>query len=914
MDFFSTHLMQTPNNYNIFTYLCKRKTTKKLKQMKKAIIACLLAMVFSHVVQAQTSYTVAQDGSGDFSTIQAAINAAPEGEQTTIHIKAGIYEEQVCIGSKQKASTQKLSLIGEGMDKTVISSGIGMSSHNTTFDKTPAVSIYASDFYAEGITFRNTAGRSGGQALAIYVAGDRQTFFQCRFSGYQDTHRSKKDTRSYYKNCDIEGATDFIYAGGTAWFERCTINCVGGGYITAPEDITAYAQGENKRIFLGFIFNECKVVRTEGVSAGSIYLGRCWGPSKCGSLFLKCNLGDCIHPAGWQEMGGNNGKASYYGEYQSIGINDQPIDVSKRISWSQQMSDTDYEKVKTWALVDEAFRATTGSNISYDPESIIANHQQNEETHIDNDYAEPERKLLAFPSARGFGKFARGGRGGKVIEVTNLNDDGEGSLRWALQQGNQNATIVFRVSGIIRLQSDIRAKLKNVTIAGQTAPGMGIMYYGAKLNLGGSSNLIMRNIRGRIGMSGEDFRDGGSIGIENADTLIIDHCCFGWSAEENMTIYDNHFTTVQWTIVHEGLYEANHRKGVRGYGAQWGGSPGTYHHNLLAHNVSRSPRINGASNIDQDRNVFLEYYNNVNYNWGSTGACYGGENEAGVQSSHECNFIGNYYKPGPATPKSGNLFISISKNRSGKTSSGPSRWYFMGNKMEGNDAATNDNWQAVKNNTGYDLQQLRSDTLITSQEKYYWPRANKYDYADYQTPTESADQAYSHVIAHVGTINRDFVEQRVVKEVAEKTATYQGDSKKGKGIIDQPSDAEGFLPYPQAEAPKDDDHDGMADDWEAAHGLDPTNPEDRNLIATVEGYTALEVYLNSLMGEHIAMNLAGIHHLESQKTTSEEQFFNMQGMRRQHLHQGLNIVRHHMTDGTTRTAKLFVSHTSTGVQ
>ena len=169
--------------------------------------------------------------------------------------------------------------------------------------------------------------------------------------------------------------------------------------------------------------------------------------------------------------------------------------------------------------------------------------------------------LKAFPTAEGFGKFASGGRGGKVVEVTNLNDSGEGSLRWALTEaGREHATIVFRVSGIITLEKDIRAKLYHVTIAGQTAPGDGILYRGGKLNLGGSKNVIMRNLRGRIGLRGDkDFIKGGSIGIENADTIIIDHCCFGWSGEENMTIYDNHFTTVQWCIVHEGLYNAAER-------------------------------------------------------------------------------------------------------------------------------------------------------------------------------------------------------------------------------------------------------------------------------------------------------------------------------------------------------------------
>ena len=521
--------------------------------------------------------------------------------------------------------------------------------------------------------------------------------------------------------------------------------------------------------------------------------------------------------------------------------------ISLILAWAG-VSGIHAQTTLTVAKVDARFCTLRGTE-PFDPEAVIAAHQQT----TADDYAPIEPRLLAFPTARGFGKFVSGGRGGKVVEVTNLNDSGEGSLRWAMQEGRENATIVFRVSGTIHLQSDIRAKLKNVTIAGQTAPGMGILYRGAKLNLGGSSNVIMRNIRGRIGRSGDKFAAGGSIGIENADSLIIDHCCFGWSAEENMTVYDNHFTTVQWCIVHEGLYNANHHKGARGYGAQWGGSPATYHHNLLAHNVSRSPRINGASNADQDRNVFLEYYNNVNYNWGGTGSCYGGENEAGTQSSHECNFVGNYYKPGPGSPSSGNYFISISNNRKGKTSTGPSRWYFAGNKMEGNSNATADNWQAVRNNTIYTEAQLRSDTLITTQQNDSWLRASKYDYADYQTPTERADEAYAHVLARAGTIHRDAVERRLIDEVTHKKALYQGSSRKGAGFIDSPDDAEGWEDYEAVKVPADDDHGGMADEWELANGLDPTDPTDGRRVASAEGYTALEVYLNHLMGEHITL-------------------------------------------------------------
>ena len=463
------------------------------------------------------------------------------------------------------------------------------------------------------------------------------------------------------------------------------------------------------------------------------------------------------------------------------------------------------------------------------------------------------RQILAFPTAEGFGKYASGGRGGKVVEVTNLNNEGEGSLRWALTEaGKENATIVFRVSGIIDIgpnpqrknERSIRAKLRNVTIAGQTAPGEGILLRGGKLNLGGSENVIIRNIRSRLGTKGdttkskkENFIDGGAIGIENARNIIIDHCCFGWSGEENVTMYDNHFTTLQWCIVHEGLYDAGHKKGVRGYGCQWGGSPATFHHNLLVSNDSRSARINGASNPNGDRNVFLEYQNNVNFNWGRRNSCYGGENEAGEGSTHDCNFVGNYYKPGPAHPED-NYFIELSNARKGKKLESPSHWYIDGNVMEGQ--KSKDNWLMIGNKTGFGMEEMRHNQPLTSPE-----------YADYLTPAETAKKAYKRVLQQAGTIRRDVVEQRIIEDVRTGRPRYQGVSAGKAGIIDSPADAEGWPQYAPATPVTDADHDGMSDEWERLHGLNPADASDGNKVISSEGYTALEVYLCSLMGEKI---------------------------------------------------------------
>lgn len=889
--------------------------------MKRQILM-LLAVGMALSSWAQKTFIVSKDGSGDYTTIQAAIDAVAEGEEATIMVKAGTYEGMVKVGKRTKASTKRISLIGEGMDKTIITAANGKNNIGSGKDVRDyaTLAVFAPNFYAQGICIQNTGGKAAGQALALHMDGDCSAFYRCKIAGYQDTHRTKKGVRSYYKECVIEGATDYIYAGGTCWFERCTLNCVAGGYITAPEDITVYTTAEDgTKMWLGFIFNECTVTKASGVSDKSVSLGRCWGEEKCGSMFLNCQLNNVIKAAGWETMGGNDGTKSYYAEYKSKS-GSALADVSNRISWSHQLTDADYQKVNTWAKVDAAYRAINTSASAFDPESVIAAHMTTD------DYAPVENKLLAFPTARGFGKYVTGGRGCKVVEVTNLEDDpknpSEGSLRWALTvAGKENATIVFRVSGVIKIQPnaqkvrDLRANLKNVTIAGQTAPGEGILIRGGKMNFGGSDNLIIRNLRFRIGDIDEAdlakatdsrFIKGAGFGLENAKNVIIDHCCFGWSGEENMTMYDNHFTTVQWCIVHEGLYDAGHQKGARSYANQWGGSPATYHHNLLAHNYNRSSRLNGASSTTEDRNVFMEYFNNVNYNWGKKNSCYGGENEAGTYSSHECNFVGNYYKPGPSTP-SGSYFMELSAARSGKTlNPNPSRWYFADNVMEGSSSATSDNWSAIHNNTSYSVAGMKSETLVyPSPEVTRLDKCSFDDYDLYRTPTESAEEAYQHVLDRAGTINRDQTELRIVNEVRNKQAQYKGTTLNKAGFIDSPDDAEGWPTYAAATPVVDNDHDGMADDWEVAHGLNPADPEDGKHVASAEGYTALEVYLNSLMGEAVKLIPTAIRTVVSANSeVVARQYFTADGRQVQRLQHGLNIIRETLSDGTTRTVKV----------
>lgn len=507
-------------------------------------------------------------------------------------------------------------------------------------------------------------------------------------------------------------------------------------------------------------------------------------------------------------------------------------------------------------------------------------------------------QLPAFPTAEGYGKYAKGGRGGKVVFVTNLNDyisynnletPIQGSFRWALTQyPGEPLTVIFKVSGTIQLkpyltitgttvknQNDIRCSRANLTIAGQTAPGEGIQIRNGKVNLGGAVDLIVRNVRFRIGETAEatpiygykvngvakdtlapvgSFLPGGSVGCENAVRVIFDHCVFGWSGEENLTMYDNRFTTCQWSMFHDALYNDGHGKGNRSYGSQTGGICATYHHNLWINNQSRSPRLNGAR-TDNETNVFIEFINNAVYNWGSTNAAYGGDILNSGTRSHTCNFVGNYYKPGPATP-SGTRYFFTNYIYSGASSI--PRWYLSGNIMEGATATNSDNWNGFTwkwSLTGTSLPTKAtagSDTILQP------PLSVVYNnlWVEYQpyklSAIQSASDAFNNILVKVGTVNRDSVERRVVRETKNGTATFKA-SLGSWGIIDKSYDAEGFLTYKTASFPQDNDNDGMSDSWELENGLDPLNPDDRNMT-TQEGYTALEVYLASLMGESIQHN------------------------------------------------------------
>lgn len=863
--------------------------------------------------------TVDQSGAGDYTTIQAAINAVPDGSRGIIYIRPGVYDENIYAGTKSNKN-KFISLIGENKETTILTSSVSRGSQGAgnTYNDCAALNVYTERFYAENITIRNTSGNVG-QAEALFTSGDAHTFNNCILSGFQDTYKANSGSRGYFTNCTISGATDFIYDGGLEWFENCDIVCVNGGqYITAPaESSMPMTQAMNPELsrsnfYPGLFFRNCNVTAEAGVQAGSYYLGRPW-KEKGGSMFLNCKLGSHIKDAGWQEWNGSENNSSL-GEYKNLTPEGKLVDTSRRATFSFQATDKevgaymnpeflfgkfsdvpfDYAAILrgaaapmnfivtpteiSWESDDNAagyiiykdgafFGITTEATLTKDADdqsvySIASVSRQG----VVSKTVKPSDavRLPAFPTAEGFGKYTTGGRGGEVVKVTNLNDDGEGSLRWAFtQHEGKPITIIFEVSGEIRLKSDLRINRADWTLAGQTAPGEGIVITHNIVNFGGSQNFIVRNVRFRSGAKDTNgtVLASQALGAENCSNFIFDHCVFGWSVEENMNTADSHFLTVQNSIVHEGLYNAGHHKGARGYGCQWGGSPATYYRNLLANNKSRSPRFNGARG--EDYVVFLEFINNVNYNPGGNGGCYGGENTAeiikynGLNSAHECNFINNYYKPGAASSAAGSMkFVNASYARSGATSWAPSKWYINGNIIEGNQAANADNWKAVTAEQ-YSLDEIRTNERIITETPYYKYSAagnvGTYDPMMYMIfNIETAEQAFNTVADKAGTINRDKVEQRIVSDMRRGKSTYGGAATgAGKGILDTEEDAEGFYQYTtDYTVPTDTDNDGMPDEWEKQHGLDP-NAADHNKT-NPQGYTALEVYLNSLMGENLS--------------------------------------------------------------
>ena len=418
---------------------------------------------------------------------------------------------------------------------------------------------------------------------------------------------------------------------------------------------------------------------------------------------------------------------------------------------------------------------------------------------------------IAFPGAEGYGKFATGGRAGKVYEVTTLNSSGPGSLGEAIGASGPR-TVVFRVSGTIDRKFEIRRD--NITIAGQTAPGDGICIKGS---LGVSANdVIIRYIRVRANPTAETD----AIGGRYKKNIILDHVSASWSSDEVLSIYHCENVTIQYCMITEACAKggSGHR-----FGGIWGNQHATYHHNLIAHNDSRNPRW--ASGCG-----FNDYRNNVLYNWGYQSS-YGAEaHQSGDRRNppiefSTINMVANYYKPGPATDSGVRDRIA---NPSARSSNDKGSWYVADNVVEGFPAVTANNWLGVDGSNYIQLNEPWPAMAINQQ---------------------TSEDAYHAVLDHAGCSkpNRDNIDRRIIEEARNGTATYGNN-----GIITTPSDVGGWPNLQGGPAPVDSDHDGMPDAWETAHGLDPSNKDDgKKTNLSADSYTNLEMYLNELAGDPV---------------------------------------------------------------
>jgi pectate lyase len=437
----------------------------------------------------------------------------------------------------------------------------------------------------------------------------------------------------------------------------------------------------------------------------------------------------------------------------------------------------------------------------------------------------------AFPGAEGYGSVTRGGRGGRVIAVTNLNDSGPGSLREACTAEGPRI-VVFRVSGTIALASTLKITKPYITIAGQTAPGDGICIRNYPLSIN-ASEVIIRYIRSRLG--DETGADNDAVSSRYQKNIIVDHVSASWSVDETMSIYHCENVTVQWCLVSESLYGSNHIKGNHGYGGIWGSNYSTYHHNLLAHHSSRNPRFASGCGYN-------DYRNNVIYNWGYNSA-YGGERqEPGNVDFNSCtvNMIANYYKPGPAT-RAGQVACRIINPSSRNGAEDYGKWYVADNVVYGNRGVTMNNWNGgvqPQGGSAY-LAGLRLDVP--------WPSV--------PIRQQTAEEAYLSVLDSVGASlpKRDSVDTRIIDETRNGRATYGGatyqnttasDGSTKSGIIDSQKDVGGWPELTSLPPPPDSDGDGMPDEWELRVGFNPNDASDGPQDKDGDGYTNVEEYLN----------------------------------------------------------------------
>ncbi len=432
--------------------------------------------------------------------------------------------------------------------------------------------------------------------------------------------------------------------------------------------------------------------------------------------------------------------------------------------------------------------------------------------------------LVAFPGAEGYGRFATGGRGGDVYHVTSLDDGGPGTLREGIMsiKAGIPRTIVFGVSGNISLKKDLRIeKVNGLTIAGQTAPGDGITLKDNTLKImKGSSNIIMRYLRCRLGDESKPSNDALDVGSEPdvSHDVILDHLTLSWGVDGNMDTEMLSRFTMQWCMVGEALNDSCHyKKEPHAMLMSFRKTQGdvSIHHNLLFSSRDRHPTLGGGEPQQSNTAAIFDFRNNVIYNW--EGAC--------NLASGRFNLIGNYWRPGPNTDFKRNPFPIAPKAEANDVTVG----FFADNHFEDKPGWTADNYSAFQFGT-------RGGKYIGEVTKAKFVQPGELVAQPDRATTHSAQEAYKLVLANAGASKaRDVADKRAVDGVIEGTHRR----------IDSQKEVGGWPELNSQPSPRDADRDGMPDSWEKAHGLNSDDAEDRN-ARQKDGYTSLEHYLNSL--------------------------------------------------------------------
>jgi pectin methylesterase-like acyl-CoA thioesterase/pectate lyase len=862
-----------------------------------------------------TQLTVAADGSGDFATVQGAVDFVPanNNKRVVILVRKGTYTEIVYVGSNKPFVTVR----GEDRDLSVIQYANNNNFNPTSTTTRAMFGVDAADFTLENITLRNTTPQGGSQAEAFRGNNNRIVLNRVSLYSFQDTLllQGQSNQGGFVTDSYVEGDVDFVWGSGAVFFRNTEFKML--------RTDAFYNQARNGSGRNGYVYVNCKFTRAAGISGA--YLNRIDPDDFPFSQVVLINSQlDGVRADPWQfnnpslAVNATNYPNIRMWEYNSRDLNGNPVDVSQRAAISRQLTAAEAVQwsdpafvLGGWAPQTKLTAGVTLSNLAQNyngspaaasvttepaglPVTVTYNGDPNPPTAIGtytvvatvndpnyqgtaagtllvdrtpvsvllsnleqtfdgtpkaaavstspagpfvnvtyngsatppsavgtysvvatiNDpnyrggtsatltiYAPGTEPLRAFPGAEGAGANARGGRGGDVYHVTNLNDSGEGSLREGIRTATGPRTIVFDVAGTINLQTRLNINKSFLTIAGQTAPGDGVTVAGHSAVVSGN-NVVIRYLRFRMGDLNCPAVQDDALWVDKTSDVIIDHVSASWSVDETLSVTESNRVSVQWSFITESMKNSCHEKGAHGYGSliRYGTGQVTYHHNLYAHHDSRNPRVG-----DQ---IGLDFVNNVIYDWGGESTYSGPDSEGGPR----VNYVGNYLVAGPMT--------ASSKLRAFSGGGAATTIYQSNNLLDGDKDGVRD---------GVDNGWSMFINAYTKREPA------RFEFA--QVNTHDAATAYELVLKTAGnSLRRDPVDERVAGEVRSETGRH----------INSQNEVGGYPVLNPGAALNDADNDGIPDQWESSHGLNPTDAADGRATAA-GGYTNLELYLNDLV-------------------------------------------------------------------